>query len=154
MTGLDTSFPVIENIPKCSNPLCDIMDSPGDSVFTNTFMSFHKESCLLKALQLTVNLLPNLLSINGKSMTAFYFSDHRPGKRLFPNLKREHPNLSFTSELEKMVNVLFLDVGITRSNRKYSSCVYGKHAFLYGYITSNRSMFIFTIGQLTIIGQG
>ena len=53
--------------------------------------------------------------------------DHVP---LFLNyLNYQHPNISFTSELEKDGKLPFLDVDITRSNGKFSTSVYRKPNF-------------------------
>ena len=53
--------------------------------------------------------------------------DHVP---LFLNyLNRQHPNISFTFELEKDGKLTFLDVYITRSNGKFSTSVYRKPTF-------------------------
>ncbi len=53
--------------------------------------------------------------------------DHVP---LFLNfLNRQHPDISFTSELEKDGKLPFLDVDITRSNGKFSTSIYRKPTF-------------------------
>ena len=53
--------------------------------------------------------------------------DHVP---LFLNyLNRQHPNIYFTSELEKDGKLPFLDVDITRLNGKFSTSVYRKPTF-------------------------
>ena len=44
-------------------------------------------------------------------------------------LNRQHPNISFTSELEKDGMLPFLDVEITRSNGKFSTSIYYKPTF-------------------------
>ena len=57
----------------------------------------------------------------------FKSSDHVP---LFLSyLNRQHPNISFSSELEKDGKLPFLDVEITRSNGRFSTSVYRKPTF-------------------------
>ena len=51
---------------------------------------------------------------------------------------RQHPNISFTSELEKDGKLPFLDIEILRSNGKFSTSVYRKPTFT-GLFTSFHS---------------
>ena len=44
-------------------------------------------------------------------------------------LNRQHPNIFFSSELEKDGRLLFLDIEITRSNGRFSTSVYRKPTF-------------------------
>ncbi len=79
----------------------------------------------------TVLLLSNLFCIDVTLMTVFFFSDPWTTYHFFLTvyLNRQHPNISFTSELEKDGKLPFLVVDITRSNGKFSTSIYRKSTF-------------------------
>ena len=101
------------------------MGSPLGPLFANIFMSFHEKSWLYNC---PSSLKPLLYRrYVDDCFLLFNSSDHVP---LFLSyLKRQHPNISFPSELEKDGKLPFLDVEITRSNGRSSTSVYRKPTF-------------------------
>ena len=79
----------------------------------------------------TTVLLPLSLScIDVTLMTVFFSSKSSDNVPLFLNyLNHQHPNISFTSELEKDGKLAFLNVEISHSNGKFSTSLYRKPTF-------------------------
>ena len=101
------------------------MGSPLGPLFANIFMSFHEKSWLYNCLSAFKPLVYRRYVDD--CFLLFKSSDHVP---LFLNyLNHQHPNISFTSELEKDGKLPFLDVEISRSNGKFSTSVYRKPTF-------------------------
>ena len=93
------------------------MGGPLGPFFANIFMSFHEKSWLCNCPSTFKPLLYR--HYVDDFFLLFRSLDHVP---LFLNfLNRQHPNISFISELEKDGKLPFLDVGITRSNGKFST---------------------------------
>ena len=88
-------------------------------------------SCLsMKNHGFTTVLLPLSLSCIDVTLMTVFFSSNPRTMYLFLNyLNHQHPNISFTSELEKDGKLPFLDVEISRSNGKFSTSVYRKPTF-------------------------
>ena len=96
------------------------MGSPPGPLFANIFMSFHEKSWLYSC--------PSAFKLFlyrhyvDDCFLLFRSLDHI---LLFHNyLNRQHPNISFTSKLEKDGKLPFLDVDITCSNGKFSTSIY------------------------------
>ena len=101
------------------------MGSPLGPLFANIFMSFHEKSWLYNCPSAFKPLVYRRYVDD--CFLLFKSSDHVP---LFLNyLNHQHPNISFTSELEKDGKLPFLDVEISRSNGKFSTSVYRKPTF-------------------------
>ena len=101
------------------------MGSPLGPLFANIFMSFHEKSWLYNCPSIFKPILYRRYVDD--CFLLFRSLDHVP---LFLNyLNHQHPNISFTSELEKDGKLPFLDVDITRSNGKFSTSVYRKPTF-------------------------
>jgi hypothetical protein len=101
------------------------MGSPLGPLFANIFMSFHEKSWLYNCPSIFKPILYRRYVDD--CFLLFRSLDHVP---LFLNyLNRQHPNISFTSELEKDGKLPFLDVDITRLNGKFSTSVYRKPTF-------------------------
>jgi hypothetical protein len=101
------------------------MGSPLGPLFANIFMSFHGKSWLYNCPSIFRPILYQRYVVD--CFFLFRSLDHVP---LFLNyLNRQHPNISFTSELEKDGKLPFLDVDITRLNGKFSTSVYRKPTF-------------------------
>ena len=101
------------------------MGSPLGPLFANIFMSFHEKSWLYNCPSAFKPLVYRRYVDD--CFLLFKSSDHVP---LFLNyLNHQHPNISFTSELEKDGKLPFLDVEISRSNGKFSTSVYPKPTF-------------------------
>ncbi len=91
------------------------MGSPLGPLFANIFMSFHEKSWLCNCPSAFKPLLYRRYVDD--CFLLFRSLDHVP---LFLNfLNRQHPNISFTSELEKDGKLPFFDVDITCSNGKF-----------------------------------
>ena len=100
------------------------MGSPLGPLFANTFMSFHEKSWLHNC---PSSFKPLLYRRYVDDCFLFRSLDHVP---LFLSyLNRQHPNIFFSSELEKNSKLPFLDIEITRSNKKFSTSVYRKPTF-------------------------
>ncbi len=91
------------------------MGSPLGPLFANIFMSFHEKSWLYNCPSAFKPLLYRRYVDD--CFLLFRSLDHVPHFLNF--LNRQHPNISFTSELEKDGKLSFLDVDITRSNGKF-----------------------------------
>ena len=101
------------------------MGSPLGPLFANIFMSFHEKSWLYSCPSAFKPFVCRRYVDD--CFLLFKSSDHLP---LFLNyLNHQHPNISFTSELEKDGKLPFLDVEISRSNGKFSTSVYRKPTF-------------------------
>ena len=101
------------------------MGSPLGPLFANIFMPFHKKSWLYNCPSAFKPLVYRRYVDD--CFLLFISSDH---VHLFLNyLNHQHPNISFTSELEKDGKLPFLDVEISRSNGKFSTSVYRKPTF-------------------------
>ncbi len=93
-------------------------------LFANIFMSFHEKSWLYNCPSIFKPILYGRYVDD--CFLLFRSLDHVP---LFLNyLNHQHPNISFTSELENG-KLPFLDVDITRPNGKFSTSVYRKPTF-------------------------
>ena len=73
--------------------------------------------------------LSNHFCIDVMLMTVFFSSDPRTMCLFLSYLNHQHPNIFFSSELEKNGKLPFLDIEITRSNGKFSTSVYRKPTF-------------------------
>ena len=101
------------------------MGSPLGPLFANIFMSFHEKTWLHNCPSLFKPLLYRRYVDD--CFLLFKSLNHVP---LFLDyLNRQHPSISFTSELEKDGKLPFLDVEIFRSNGKFSTSVYRKPTF-------------------------
>jgi hypothetical protein len=101
------------------------MGSPLGPLFANIFTSFHEKSWLYNCPSI---FKPILYRRHVDDCFLLFRSlDHVP--RFLNYLNRQHPNISFTYELEKDGKLLFLDVDITRLNGKFSTSVYRKPTF-------------------------
>ena len=101
------------------------MGSPLGPLFANIFMSFHEKSWLHNCPSSFKPLLYR--HYVDDCFLLFSSPDHVP---LFLSyLNRQHPNIFFSSELEKNGKLPFLDIEITRSNEKFSTSVYRKPTF-------------------------
>ena len=101
------------------------MGSPLGPLFANVFMFFHEKSWLYNC---PFSFKPLMYRrYVDDCFLLFRSSDHVP---LFLSyLNRQHPNISFSSELEKDDKLPFLGVEITRSNGRFSTSVYRKPTF-------------------------
>ena len=101
------------------------MGSPLGPLFANIFMCFHEKSWLYNFPSAFKPLV--YLHYVDDCFLLFKLTNHVP---LFLNyLNHQHPNISFTSELEKDDKLPFLDVKISHSNSKFSTSVYRKPTF-------------------------
>ena len=101
------------------------MGSPLGPLFANIFMFSHEKSWLYNRPSSFKPLMYRRY-VDDRFLL-FRSSDHVP---LFLSyLKRQHPNISFSSELEKDGKIPFLDVEITRSNCRFFTSVYRKPTF-------------------------
>ena len=101
------------------------MGSPLGPLFANIFMSFHEKTWLHNCPSLFKPLLYRRYVDD--CFLLFKSLNHVP---LFLDyLNRQHPSISFTSELEKDGKLPFLDAEIFRSNGKFSTSVYRKPTF-------------------------
>ena len=101
------------------------MGSPLGPLFAKIFMSFHEKSWLYNCPSFFKPLMYRRYVDD--CFLLFKCSDHVP---LFLSyLNRQHPNISFSSELEKDGKLSFLDVETTRSNSRFSTSVYRKPTF-------------------------
>ena len=101
------------------------MGSPLSPLFANIFMSFHEKTWLHNCPSLFKPLLYRRYVDD--CFLLFKSLNHVP---LFLDyLNRQHPSISFTSELEKDSKLPFLDVEIFRSNGKFSTSVCRKPTF-------------------------
>ena len=101
------------------------MGSPLGPLFTNIFLSFHEKSWLHNC---PASFKPLLCRrYVDDCFLLFRSKGHVP--LFFPYLNRQHPNIFFTSELEKDGRHPFLDIEITRSNGRFSTSVYRKPTF-------------------------
>ena len=99
--------------------------SPLGPLFANIFMCFHEKSWLHNCPSVFKPLLYRRYADD--YFLLFKSLNHVP---LFLSyFNRQHPNISFTSELEKDGKLLFLDVEISHSNGKFSTSVYPKPTF-------------------------
>ena len=73
--------------------------------------------------------LSNLFCIDDMLMTVSSSSDPWTMCLFLSYLNRQHPNIFFSSELEKDGRLSFLDIEITRSNGRFSTSVYRKPTF-------------------------
>ena len=101
------------------------MGSPLGPLFANIFMSFHEKSWLYNCPSIFKPILYRRYVDD--CFLLFRSLDHVP--LFFNYLNHQHPNISFTSELEKDGKLPFLDVDITRSKGKFSTSVYRKPTF-------------------------
>ena len=101
------------------------MGSPLGPLFANIFLSFHEKSWLHNC---PASFKPLLYRRYVDDCFFLFRSlDHVP---LFLSyLNRQHPNISFSSELEKDGRLPFLDIEVTRSNGRFSTLVYRKPTF-------------------------
>ena len=94
--------------------------SPLGPLFANIFMSFHEKTWLHNCPSLFKPLLYRRYVDD--CFLLFKSLNHVP---LFLDcLNRQHPSISFISELEKDGKLPFLDVEIFRSSGKFSTSVY------------------------------
>ena len=101
------------------------MGSPLGPLFANIFMSFHEKTWLHNCPSLFKSLLYRRY-VDDRFLV-FKSLNHAP---LFLDyLNRQHPNISFTSELEKNGELPFFDVEMFRSSGKFSTSVYCKPTF-------------------------
>ena len=101
------------------------MRRPLGPLFANMVMSFN-EKLWLRNCPSTFKCLLYQLYVKG-CFLLFQSLDHVPF--FFTYLDYKHPNISFTSELEKDGTFPFLDVKITRSNDMFYTSVYRKPTF-------------------------
>ncbi|XP_046863266.1 uncharacterized protein LOC124457010 [Xenia sp. Carnegie-2017] len=101
------------------------MGSPLGPLFANIFMAFTENSWLHNCPSTFKPLLYQRYVDD--CFLLFRSLDHIP--LFLTYLNHQHPNISFTSELEKDNTLPFLDVKITRSNGKFSTSVYRKPTF-------------------------
>ena len=101
------------------------MGSPLGPLFANIFMSFHEKTWLSNCPCLFKPLLYRRYVDD--CFLLFRSLDHIP---LFLNyLNSQHPNISFTSEIESKGKLPFLDIDVSRSNGKFTTSVYRKPTF-------------------------
>ena len=101
------------------------MGSPLGPLFANIFMSFHEKTWLSNCPSLFKPLLYRRYVDD--CFLLFRSLDHIP---LFLNyLNSQHPNISFTSEIEHEGKLPFLDIDVSRSNGKFTTSVYRKPTF-------------------------
>ena len=130
IASLFTNIPVDQTIEIISNHL-----------FANSmyFEGFDR-SQLIKLLSLSVKGCLSMinhgyttaLSLSNQDvmlMNVFFSSDPRTMCLFLSYLNCQHPNIFFSSELEKNGKLPFLDIEITRSNGKFSTSVYRKPTF-------------------------
>ena len=119
------------------------MGSPLGPLFANIFMSFHEKSWLYNCPSIFKPILYRRYVDD--CFLLFRSLDHVP---LFLNyLNHQHPNIPFTSELEKDGKLPFLDVDINRSNGKFSTSVYRKLTSRVFSLTSTASFLLHTNAQ-------
>ncbi len=111
------------------------MGSPLGPLFANIVMSFHEKSWLHNCPSTFKPLLYRRYVDD--CFLLFKSSDHVP--RFLNYVNRQHPNISFTSELERDGKLPFLDVEVTRSNGKFSTSIYRKPTFT-GFFTNFHSL--------------
>ena len=112
------------------------LGSPLGPLFANIFMSFHEKTWLHNCPSLFKPLLYRRYVDD--CFLLFKSLNHVP---LFLDYRnRQHPSISFTSELEKDGKLPFLDVEIFRSSGKFSTSVYRKPTFT-GLFTNFHSAF-------------
>ena len=101
------------------------MGSPLGPLFANIFLSFHEKSWLPNC---PASFKPLLYQRYVDDCFLLFRSlDHMP---LFLSyLNRQHPNISFSSELEKDGRLPFLGIEVTPSNGRFSTSVYRKPTF-------------------------
>ena len=96
------------------------MGSPLGPLFANIFMSFHEKTWLSNCPSLFKPLLYRRYVDD--CFLLFRSLDHIP---LFLNyLNSQHPNISFTSEIEQEGKLPFLDIDVSRPNGKFTTPVY------------------------------
>ena len=101
------------------------MGSPLRPLFANIFMSFHEKTWLSNCPSLFKPLLYRRYVDD--CFLLFRSLDHIP---LFLNyLNSQHPNISFTSEIEHEGKLPFLDIDVSRSNGKLIFDYYYKNKF-------------------------
>ena len=101
------------------------MGSPLGPLFATIFISFHEKTWLHNCPSLFKPLLYRRYVDD--CFLLFKSLNHVP---LFLDyFNRQHPGISFTSELEKDGKLPFLDVEIFRSSAKFSASVYRKPTF-------------------------
>ena len=93
-------------------------------LFANIFMSFHEKTWLHNC-----PLFKPLLYRRYVDDCFLLFKSLNHVPLFLDYLNRQHPSISFTSELEKDGKLPFLDVEIFRSNGKFSTSVYRKPTF-------------------------
>ena len=101
------------------------MGSRFGPLFANIFMSFHGKSWLHNSPSAFKPLLYRRYVDD--CFVLFKSFDLVPLFLNYPN--HQHPNISFTSKLEKDSKLPFLDIEISRSNGKFSTSVYRKPTF-------------------------
>ncbi len=101
------------------------MGSPLGPLFANIFMSFLEKSWLYNCQSIFKPILYRRYVDD--YFLLFRSLDHVP--LFLKYLNHQHPNISFTSELEKDGKLSFLDDDITRSNGNFSTSVYCKPTF-------------------------
>ena len=101
------------------------MGSPLGPLFANIFMSFHEKTWLDRCPSSFKPLLYRRYVDD--CFLLFRSMDHVP---LFLDyLNCQHPNISFTSEIEHEGKLPFLDIDISRSSGKFTTSVYRKPTF-------------------------
>ena len=101
------------------------MGSPLGPLFANIFMSFHEKTWLDSCPSSFKPLLYRRYVDD--CFLLFRSLDHVP---LFLDyLNCQHPNISFTSEIEHEGKLPFLDIDISRSSGKFTTSVYRKPTF-------------------------
>ncbi|XP_046851727.1 uncharacterized protein LOC124445026, partial [Xenia sp. Carnegie-2017] len=101
------------------------MGSPLGPLFADIFMSFHEQSWLNKCPSSFKTLLYRRYVDD--CFLLFHSSDQVP---LFLDyLNRQHPNITFTAEVEQNRKLSFLDIDISRTNGKFTTSVYRKPTF-------------------------
>ena len=94
-------------------------------LFANIFLSFHEKSWLHNC---PASFKPLLYRRYVDDCFLLFRSlDHVPLFLFY--LNRQHPNISFSSKLEKDGRLPFLDIEVTRSNGRFSTSVYCKATF-------------------------
>ena len=101
------------------------MGSPLGPLFANIFMSFHEKTWLSNCPSLFKLLLYRRYVDD--CFLLFRSLDHIP--LFFNYLNSQHPNISFTSEIEHEGKLPFLDIDVSRSNGKFTTSVYRKPTF-------------------------
>ena len=101
------------------------MGSPLGPLFANIFMSFHEQKWLNNCPSSFKPLLYRRYVDD--CFLLFHFSDHVP---LFLGyLNQQHANITFTTDIERDGKLSFLDIDISRSDRKFATSVYHKPTF-------------------------